>query len=127
MHKPDHPPARRFRPNAGRLASLALGTGALLGASGWALHALAAEPVAVSQRSRTFQPAAIEVARGDTVRFANDDDDLVHHVQLRSDSFSFDTGEQPSGTRTDVRFTKAGSFTVLCGIHPRMRLTVNVR
>ena len=41
MHMPDHIPARRFRPNAGRLASLALGTGALLGASGWALHALA--------------------------------------------------------------------------------------
>ena len=57
----------------------------------------------------------------------NDDGDLIHHVQLAADGFGFDSGEQPSGTKTDVRFTKAGTFTVLCGIHPRMKLAVNVR
>ena len=117
----------RFRLDARRSAFLALTAILLLGASGWGLHALAANALVVSQQNRGFQPETIELNRGDVVRFLNDDGDLIHHVQLKADGFGFDSGEQPSGTKTDVRFTKAGSFTVLCGIHPRMKLTVNVR
>lgn len=117
----------RFGLDARRSAFLALTAILLLGASGWGLHALAANALVVSQQNRRFQPETIELNRGDVVRFLNDDGDLIHHVQLKADGFGFDSGEQPSGTKTDVRFTKAGSFTVLCGIHPRMKLTVNVR
>ena len=111
----------------GTQLALAVVAGLLLGASGWGAYALAVGMSEVSQRNRRFQPDTLELSRGDMVRFLNDDGDLIHHVQLNSDGFGFDSGEQPSATRTDVRFTKAGSFTVLCGIHPRMRLTVNVR
>ena len=111
----------------GKQLALAVAAGLLLGASGWGVHAFAAGMLEVSQRNRRFQPDVIELSRGDVVRFLNDDGDLIHHVQLNSDGFGFDSGEQPSATRTDVRFTKAGSFTVLCGIHPKMRLAVTVR
>ena len=123
----DHTTGRQRRTAPGRLALLVVAGGALLGVSGWSLGALAAAVVEVSQKGRAFQPGRIDINRGDTVRFVNDDGDLIHHVQLTADGFAFDSGEQPSGTKTDVRFTKAGSFTVLCGIHPRMKLAVTVR
>ena len=118
--------SRRSRIVAGRLALPALAGSVLLGVAGWSLHAWAAA-AEVTQRNRAFQPSVVEIARGDTVSFVNNDGDLVHHVQSKSDGFAFDTGEQPGGTRSDVRFTKPGSFTVLCGIHPRMKMTVNVK
>ena len=119
--------AHRSRIVPGWLALLALSGGVAVVVAGWSLGAVAAGVIEVNQRNRAFQPAAIEVARGDTVSFVNDDGDLVHHVQSKSDGFAFDTGEQPGGARSDVRFTKPGSFTVLCGIHPRMRMTVTVK
>ena len=90
---------------------------------------LAAAPMvgAVTQSHRMYQPPDIEVARGGTIQFFNDDGELLHHVYLTSPSFSFDSGEQAPGKTIEVRFTVAGSFTVLCGIHPKMRLAVTVR
>ncbi len=93
----------------------------------WALHAWAADPVQVTQKHRAFQPKEVEISRGDTLRFVNDDGYLLHHVYSKSDAFSFDTGEQQPGTVMNVKFPTAGSYTVLCGIHPRMRLVVSVR
>ena len=104
------------------LASLAT---AVLLVLAW--DAAAANLVVVSQRNRLFQPREVEIAAGGVIRFENDDGQLMHHVHLTSPRFSFDTGEQLPGNKSDVRFTTAGQFTVLCGIHPKMRLTVTVR
>ncbi len=80
----------------------------------------------VDQRGRRFAPAALTIHRGDTVEFVNDDGVLLHHAFLIDDAFSFDIGEQAPGARTPVRFTAPGQFMVLCGIHPKMKLTVTV-
>ena len=92
-----------------------------------AWDAAAANLVVVSQRNRLFQPREVEIAAGSVVRFENDDGQLMHHVHMTSSKFSFDTGEQLPGNKSDVRFTTPGQFTVLCGIHPKMRLAVTVR
>lgn len=106
-----------------RLRLIALGAGLTM-----ILGAAAAPAIGVvTQSHRMFQPSEIEVARGGTIRFINDDGTLLHHVYLASPSFSFDTGEQGPGKATEVQFTVAGTFTVLCGIHPKMRLAVAVR
>jgi plastocyanin len=34
--------------------------------------------------------------------------------------------EQPPGKTVDIVFTHAGSYNVLCNIHPKMRLEVHV-
>jgi plastocyanin len=96
---------------------------ALLGSAAWA--ALGA-PVQVSQKGRAFQPGEVSIKRGETIEIINDDGDLLHHAYVDSDRFSFDSGDQEPGSRTDVTFPVAGTFTVLCGIHPKMRLTVRV-
>ena len=91
------------------------------------LPARASGPVLATQKNRTFQPGAVELAPGETLRILNDDGPLLHHVSIRSERFNFDSGEQKPGATVDIVFPDLGSFTVLCGIHPKMRMTVTVR
>jgi plastocyanin len=88
--------------------------------------ALGANPYAISQKDREFRPREIIIKRGETLRFINDDGELLHHAYLSSDTFDFDTGDQQPGSRFDVVFSVAGDYTVLCGIHPKMKLGVHV-
>ena len=55
-----------------------------------------------------------------------DDADLLHHAYIDSDTFSFDSGDQEPGSKTDIVFTVPGDFKVLCGIHPKMKMQVHV-
>ena len=80
----------------------------------------------VSQKGRAFQPGFLAVMRGDTITIVNDDSDLLHHVFIEADNFKFDSGDQEPGSRTPVTFTEKGTFQVLCGIHPKMKLVVRV-
>lgn len=101
------------------LACLAILTLSAAGASGAGI-------MAVAQRSRAFAVPGIQVARGDTVRFLNDDS-FLHQIYVQSPGFSFESPEQDPGTTVDVRFNQAGTFTVLCHIHPKMTLQAEVR
>lgn len=83
-------------------------------------------PYQVSQRGRDFQPNKIVVKRGETVRIVNDDADLLHHAYIKSDKFNFDSNDMAPGSKVDIKFPVAGEFNVLCGIHPKMKLTVQV-
>jgi len=111
------------------------GEGAAIGVAGLALCLLGGlawadlEPghFQVSQRGRAFLPGELGIDRGDIVQIVNDDGDLLHHAYIESDQFSFDSGDQEPGSKVDVRFTASGNFTVLCGIHPKMKLLVHVR
>lgn len=80
----------------------------------------------VSQRGRAFLPGSLSIHQGDTVEIVNDDGDLMHHAYVDDPEFSFDSGDQEPGAKADIAFTKAGTFAVLCGIHPKMKLVVNV-
>ncbi len=96
----------------------------LLGGLAWA--DLAPGQYQVSQRGRTFLPGDLVINRGDVVRIVNDDGDLLHHAYIESDRFNFDSGDQEPGSKVDIAFTASGNFTVLCGIHPKMKLLVHV-
>lgn len=87
---------------------------------------LQASGILVSQKGRMFHPDNLSVARGEVVTFVNDDSDLLHHVFVESDTFNFDSGDQEPGSRTPITFTERGTFQVLCGIHPKMKLVVRV-
>jgi plastocyanin len=80
----------------------------------------------VSQRGRDFQPNQISIKRGETIRIVNDDADLLHHAYVNSEKFKFDSNDIEPGGKVDVKFPVAGDFNVLCGIHPKMKLTVHV-
>ncbi|MDR3529984.1 MAG: hypothetical protein P4L90_05435 [Rhodopila sp.] len=86
-----------------------------------------AELYSVTQKGQAFNPGFLSVHRGATVEILNDDGELIHHAYVDSKTFSFDSGDQEPGTKTDIVFTVPGEFVVLCGIHPKMRLDVVVK
>ena len=82
---------------------------------------------AVSQAGRVFTPREMTIKHGETIQIVNDDGDLLHHVYIDSDRLNFDSGDQKPGSRTEVAFPVTGDFTVLCAIHPKMKLLVHVK
>jgi len=92
----------------------------------WAAAASCAGLATVAQRSRAFAVPSVQVARGDTVRFVNDDA-FIHQVFVESPGFKYESDEQEPGRAVDVRFTQAGTFTVRCHIHPKMTMQVEAR
>ena len=84
-------------------------------------------PYTVSQKGRQFRPGELSINRGETVQIVNDDGDLRHHAYVESDKFNFDSGDQEPGSKTNIVFSVAGDFDVLCAIHPKMKLTVHVK
>lgn len=101
--------------------AVALAGGAITGL------ALADVVQSVSQKGREFRPGEITIKRGQSIAIVNDDADLLHHAYLRTTAFSFDSGDQKPGARFEVAFTEAGTFTVRCAIHPKMKLVVTVQ
>jgi len=102
----------------GTVAAAIFGLGTLVGL---------ALPQSISQKGREFHPGEITVKRGDTVQIVNDDADLLHHAYVDAPKFSFDSGDQEPGSKTNINFSVAGDFDVLCAIHPKMRLVVHVQ
>jgi plastocyanin len=96
-------------------------------ALGAALGAAASHEYVVSQLGRAFTPAVLTIQRGETVQILNDDGDLLHHVYLQNNSFKFDSGDQKPGSRINIAFPITGTFTLLCAIHPKMKLVVDVK
>ena len=119
MQNQDLPPHARISA-AGILAfALLIGFGTLAG--------LAAAQYMVSQKGREFSPRDVAIKRGEAVTIINDDADLRHHVYVDADKFNFDSGDQEPGSKTNITFPIAGTFDVLCAIHPKMKLIVNVK
>jgi plastocyanin len=114
----------RLMPSAKLRACAWSATFMLLGAL--AGTALGAATYQVSQKGRAFLPGELTIRRGEIVRIVNDDGDLLHHAYVDSERFNFDSGDQAPGSKTDVTFSVPGTYSILCGIHPKMKLIVHV-
>jgi len=76
-----------------------------------------ASEVAVKIDNFSFSPATVTVPAGTTVRWTNHDD-IPHTVVSEDKTFKskvLDTDEQFTYT-----FTKPGTYSYFCSIHPRM-------
>ena len=110
-----------------QLRQAAFGLVAVLGiGSPVALLAVDLPAAVISQKNRLFAPTELTIPIGGTVRLTNDDP-FLHQIFVSSPTFSFDSDGQSPGQSIDVPFPTAGDFRVLCGIHPKMSLTVHVR
>lgn len=92
------------------------------------LAALGARALAPKQRrvsidEMKFNPATVDVAVGESVRWTNDDQ--RDHTVSAADG-SFKSGNLRSGDSFEHTFKKAGTFSYACSYHPRMKGTVNV-
>jgi plastocyanin len=86
--------------------------------------ALAAER-SIIQKDKSFSETLLSIKKGDTLLFVNDDN-VVHNVMSTSPGNEFNLGSQAPGMATPVTFNTAGQINVICAIHPRMQLTINV-
>ena len=86
--------------------------------------AAAAEHV-IRMAGLQYEPAEIDAAKGDSIRFVNDDD-VAHEVFVPTTGFGLDLGKQEPGEEQAIRLAKDGSFEVECVFHPHMLLTVTV-
>jgi plastocyanin len=95
-----------------------------------ALGALAVQAnageTAVDQKNLKFSVDSVSVKAGDTIKYHNSDD-VNHNLNVvDSDDFAADQGIQKPGDSLAVKFDRAGTFTVKCAIHPKMKMTVVV-
>lgn len=92
--------------------------------AGGCVTALAAER-AIIQKEKSFSERLISIKRGDALLFVNSDN-VTHNVMSNSPGSEFNLGSQPPGVATPVTFSTAGEVKIICAIHPRMQMTVNV-
>jgi len=88
--------------------------------------ATAAQPVVVTQKGLTFNPNGLSIAKGQTVEFVNNDG-TAHNIMIVGGPINFNGGLQPPGGHVKYAFTKPGTYTVQCGIHPKMKLPIEVK
>lgn len=86
----------------------------------------AAAPVTVSQKGLKFSAEELAVTKGQVVVFTNDDR-TAHNITVHGEGVNVNGGLQQPGGEFRVPFTKPGTYDVTCGIHPKMKLTVNVK
>ena len=74
-------------------------------------------PVSVAIKSSTFVPNIVEISKGTTVTWTNDDG--VPHT-VTSISGAFDSGNLEPGKTYSYTFNQAGPFEYSCANHPSM-------
>jgi cytochrome c peroxidase len=79
----------------------------------------------VSQKDRRFSPGAILLKAGEALRILNDDT-RTHNVRVDGSGMSFNSDGQNPGDTVTLGFDEPGHYDVICGIHPEMRLSVDV-
>ena len=92
--------------------------------SGLSVGALAASQV-IHQQGRVFSSESVTIKKGSALTFVNDDT-IPHNIMSATKGSEFNLGSQAPGMSTDVTFKEAGSVQVICAIHPRMKMMVNV-
>jgi len=99
--------------------TVALAVGIAAG-SAWAAE------VGVTQKDRAFSVKEITLHVGDTLVMHNDDT-RAHNIQITNPKLAFNSGLQEPGEDARVRFTQPDRYLVFCGIHPKMKLWVDVK
>jgi plastocyanin len=85
-----------------------------------------AEDGDILQIKQTFDPAVADVAVGGVLHFVNADDVNHNLVLVAPDGTQTDRGLDKPGETTDFAFPAAGVYSVICHIHPRMKIKVTV-
>ncbi len=84
------------------------------------------DTLVVSQRDRTFTPGRVRLKAGQSLIVLNDDT-RTHNVRIFHPRLDLNSGAQEPSESAVIRFPEQGTYEAFCGIHPSMRLTVEVR
>lgn len=94
---------------------------------GIAFPALASD-LSVVQQNQAFSVSTLTVHVGDKLTF-NNQDDVTHNITVKggADGDVDDLGLQKPGKAVNYTFDAKGAYRVICSIHPKMKMTVNVQ
>lgn len=73
----------------------------------------------------TFAPVTLTVAAGTTVKWVNRDD--IPHTVVSEDKSTFKSKALDTDESFSYTFTKSGTYTYFCSIHPKMVAKVVVQ
>jgi cytochrome c peroxidase len=79
----------------------------------------------VRQKGKRFGPDHVRLAAGERLTVVNDDT-RTHNVRIADPRLAFDSGAQDPGRSVALAFAQPGRYELFCGIHPTMKLTVEV-
>lgn len=85
----------------------------------------AVRATSISQHDKMFTPTRVRILRGEKLWILNNDT-RTHNIRVFDPKLDFDSGAQEPGETVEMTFSKAGSYLVFCGIHPKMELHVDV-
>ncbi len=80
----------------------------------------------VSQLNKTFTPGRVLLKVGQSLTVLNDDT-RTHNLRIFHPRLDFNSGAQEPRESVTIPFPEAGTFEAFCGIHPSMRLSVEVK
>jgi plastocyanin len=80
----------------------------------------------VIQKGMAFMPEVLTVKAGDSIVFKNEDR-LTHNVYSKSAGNSFNLKALRPGMSESVTLSAPGEVQVRCAIHPKMKMTINVK
>ena len=109
----------------GPIFALAFGAASAFAGASFVLAQGAPGEAVVIQKDIDFDNKNVTIRAGGQVVFVNEDR-FGHNVFSETAGGEFDIGRQAPNTRVAVPFRRAGTFAVLCRIHPRMSMTVVV-
>lgn len=112
-----NPPAAQSNPQA-----VQTGTASASALQSTVADANAPLVVHVAMKNMKFSPATIEIKKGDTVEWKNDD--MTPHTAT---SATFDSGSIASDAAWQHTFKEAGNFSYSCTFHPVMKGTIIVK
>jgi plastocyanin len=78
----------------------------------------------LDQKGMEFRPHILTITAGDTVKFLNGDG--VEHNVYTPDGEAYNLGMFGKGQTREHAFTKPGTYTQLCSVHPEMQAFIFV-
>jgi plastocyanin len=89
--------------------------------------AASSEELTVGQRDKQFSRDKMTINRGDRITFVNDDT-VAHNIFVTDPTNKTrNSGVQEPGENATLAFDVPGTYSVECGIHPDMHMTVVVK
>src|SRR5271167_3159201 len=83
-----------------------------------AMQKMNAAPSQVKIDNFSFAPGVLTVPAGTTVQWVNHDD--IPHTVVSEDKSTFKSKALDTDDNYSYTFTKAGTYTYFCSIHPKM-------
>jgi cytochrome c peroxidase len=80
----------------------------------------------VSQSNKLFLPQHVRLGSGRTLTILNEDT-RTHNVRIYDPRFDYNSGAQEPRETVTIHFPRPGTYEAFCGIHPSMRLTIDVQ